>query len=1102
MAAQIRWNYDVFLSFRGEDTRKTFTDHLYTALVNSGIHTFRDDDELPRGERISTELLKAIQESKVSIVVFSKGYASSSWCLDELVEIVRCKNSMGQTLLPIFYDVNPSDVRKQTGTFAEAFAWHADRFQAERVHKWRTALTEAANYSGWDLQNVANGYESRFIQRIVEEVLCKLNNGCLDIGKHPISIGYRTEKIKALLNLGKGDVHIVGIYGMGGIGKTTLAKAVYNQIYNGFEGSSCLLNIKEISKQPNGLVQLQEQLISEVLKSKNLKIANVERGINLIKERFRCKRVLVILDDVDHLKQLNSLAGIDRGSSEWFGPGSRVILTTRDEHLLTELGVHEKYKVEELDHEESLQLFSWHAFGMAHPIQDYKELSISVVNYAGGLPLALETLGSYLSGRSTIEWKNALEKLQIYPHHQIQKILRMSFDSLDDDTVKDTFLDIACFFVGMDKDYAIKILDGCDFFPEIGINILVQRSLVTIIGNGLWMHDLIRDMGREIVRERSSYDLKKRSRLWFHDDALYVLNKQMGSEAVEGLILNPSKLEDVHIKAEAFAKMKNLRLLQINGANVTRCYRHIFEGLRWLCWHRCPLKFLPSNFHLENLVILDMQNSNVKQVWKEIKILSRLKVFNLKNSKFLTKTPNFSQVPNLEILILESCTSLVRLHESIGNLERLVLLNLKGCHNLGNLPKSTSNLKSLQILDLSDCPKIDMLPEQLGNMMALEELHIDRTAIGQLPASIVRLVHLKYLSLSGCKGQSSKSWLSCFSSWISRQSSNPTHLLPASISGLCSLRRLDLYDCNLSEDGLPIDFGCLSSLEYLDIGRNNFLNLPHFIGRLPKLTTLWLSGCASLQSISELPTSLRSLTAMDCTSLETLPNLSNLKSSRDLDFANCQKLVEIQGLESLEITPDIYMENCNNLAYHFRRSLLSQLFWKQLDKYDESRVIILPGSEVPNWFSHQGIGWFMFFELPPLSEGEIQGLLFCAVYAAKDESNQEEFSGRSVGFLELEFTNKTGDIKYHFWPWPTFSFFPKIREDHLFVRYIPLGHNKYLMERGEKVKASLGNDELIEVKKCGIHFLFDDSNVSYGHGRSVVQYVDFDPSKKKKIRRL
>jgi len=196
--------------------------------------------------------------------------------------------------------------------------------------------------------------------------------------------------------------------------------------------------------------------------------------------------------------------------------------------LLTELGVHEKYKVKELNHKESLQLFSWHAFRMAHPIEDYCELSISVVNYAGGLPLALEILGCSLSKRSTIEWKDALKKLQKFPNHEIQKILRMSFDSLHDDTVKDTFLDIACFFVGMDKDYAIKIFDGCGFFPDIGINILIERSLVTInLKNELRMHDLIRDMGREVVRERSSNDLKKCSRLWFREDVLHVLNKQM-----------------------------------------------------------------------------------------------------------------------------------------------------------------------------------------------------------------------------------------------------------------------------------------------------------------------------------------------------------------------------------------------------------------------------------------------------------------------------------------------------------------------------------------------------------------------------------------------
>jgi hypothetical protein len=155
-----RWDYDVFLSFRGEDTHKNFTDHLYSALVQLRIRTFRDDEELQRGENISSELRNTIQRSRFSIVVFSKGYASSKWCLDELAEIVHYKKIIGSSLLSVFYHVDPTDVRNQTGTFAEAFARHEKRFQTdmERVQRWRAALTEATNCSGWDLKSIANGY--------------------------------------------------------------------------------------------------------------------------------------------------------------------------------------------------------------------------------------------------------------------------------------------------------------------------------------------------------------------------------------------------------------------------------------------------------------------------------------------------------------------------------------------------------------------------------------------------------------------------------------------------------------------------------------------------------------------------------------------------------------------------------------------------------------------------------------------------------------------------------------------------------------------------------------------------------------------------------
>ena len=153
------WTYDVFLSFRGEDTRKNFTDHLYFALRDAGINTFRDDNELRREEDITSELWSAIQGSKISVIVFSSNYAASRWCLEELVKIMECRRTVRQLVFPIFYDVEPSDVRNQTGSCAQAFLEHEDRYllDIDKVLRWRRALIEAANLSGWDLRNTADG---------------------------------------------------------------------------------------------------------------------------------------------------------------------------------------------------------------------------------------------------------------------------------------------------------------------------------------------------------------------------------------------------------------------------------------------------------------------------------------------------------------------------------------------------------------------------------------------------------------------------------------------------------------------------------------------------------------------------------------------------------------------------------------------------------------------------------------------------------------------------------------------------------------------------------------------------------------------------------
>ncbi|XP_031122189.1 disease resistance protein RLM3-like [Ipomoea triloba] len=142
--------YAVFLSFMGE-TRRSFSDHLYTSLWEAGVATFR------KGNEISDELKQAIEGSEISVVVFSKNYAQSRWCLDELVKMVECKQKLGRKILPIFYHVTPSEVRKQTGEFGIALNQHIERFGEEIVNGWKAALTTVADLSAWDLEIMKDG---------------------------------------------------------------------------------------------------------------------------------------------------------------------------------------------------------------------------------------------------------------------------------------------------------------------------------------------------------------------------------------------------------------------------------------------------------------------------------------------------------------------------------------------------------------------------------------------------------------------------------------------------------------------------------------------------------------------------------------------------------------------------------------------------------------------------------------------------------------------------------------------------------------------------------------------------------------------------------
>ncbi|XP_058185232.1 disease resistance protein RPV1-like [Rhododendron vialii] len=967
-----QWVYDVFVSFKGADTRKTFTSHLFAALVNNGFRTFRDDKELERGEFISDGLLKAIEGSRISLIVFSKDYAGSRWCLDELVKIMDCRETFKQIVLPIFYDVVPSDVRKQTGVLQDAFANHKKRLREEpdgKVEKWRAALTKAAELSGRHLLDEANRDEAELIKMIIKDVREKVNPTHLYVPDRQVGLDRRVAELNVLLNMEFNFVRIVGIWGMGGIGKTTIAKRLYNIIQHKFERSGFLADIRETSQQPNGLVELQKKLILALLKRSH-EVSNSHEGIEVIKKiafDFGRKKVLLVLDDVDNVQQLKALA-IDRDS---LAPGSRIIITTRDKSLLNilELGEKEIYRPEKLDKNESLELFSWHAFKEDHPSEDHLDLSRQIVHYAGGLPLALEVLGSYFRGGSIPQWERAIAKLRKIPPDDVLGKLKISYDSLSEQ-LKMLFLDMACFFVGIGRDFTVKILEGhyrYDIFVDDEIRKLANRCLIKYdCHDQIVMHDMIRAMGREIVRQES-LDPGKRSRLWHLGDVLEVLRDGTGTEAVNGLILNATDVlevrrdgmgtevieghlpnfidpKDVQVNAKAFERMNDLWLLHLDYVHLTTGYEHISRRLLWLSWKGFSLKCIPWNFSMEKLVALDLRYSSLKLVWNRKMILDKLKFLYLSHCHYLTKTPDFSGLSSLKELLLNDCKSLVEVDKSIRCLDKLLVLDMKNCTELRMLPPGILMLKSLERLDLSGCSNLGnlavfkgplyklwcsffsslTLPPKCGDSIGfslipvqasscLKKLNLKDCQLSYLPNEIGNLISLQTLKLAGNNLSTLPDTigkLSCLKD-LSVDNNKLSHL-PSEIGDLDSLETLDLWG-NKGLNALPESICKLVRLQSLNLHAcNNLSHLPSEIDGLISLNHLDLGGC----NLSHLPSGIGGLTSLEYlfisgSNICTIPDsISSLHRLRSLWLNNCAKL---RSLSKLPTRTYVRAQRCPSL---------------------------------------------------------------------------------------------------------------------------------------------------------------------------------------------
>ncbi|XP_057437658.1 disease resistance protein RPV1-like [Lotus japonicus] len=888
--------YDVFLSFRGEDTRENFTSHLYAELGRKNINTFIDY-KLERGDEISSELYKAIEQSTIYVIIFSQQYASSSWCLDELAKILECRKRYGRDVIPVFYKVDPSSVRQQKESYADAFVNHENRFKDEVTRRWKVSLTEAAGISGWNSRTTRP--ESMLVKNIVEDILRKLDRSFSSDNQGVVGIDKHIAQVQSLLHLESAGVRIIGIWGMGGIGKSTLARALHNKLAIQFSSRSCIINAQQEIERI-GVDSLRKKYLSELLEEE---ISS--NGLHFAIERVKRAKVLLILDDVKDSSQVQKLFG-GRGN---FGQGSRIIVTSRDIQVLWNAEADGIYKVKEMDSQDSLKLFSLKAFKQNYPIEGYTALVEKVLEYAKGVPLALEVLGSLLYGKAKKAWESGLQKLEKFPDDKIFNVLKLSYDGLDNEQ-KEIFLDIACFYRGHLEHIVEHTLDNCGFSAQIGMDVLKDRGFISIWRDRIVVHGLMVEMGLEIVRRQCVNDPGKRSHLWDHEEIYHVLRNNKGTHAIQCIFLEIYKIKEVQLHPETFKHMPNMRILHFHKyssffegqSNVIlpASFGSLPDGLKVLHWDEFPLRSLPLDFCPENLVEIVLFKSSLEQLWEDDQELPNLKRLNLSFSSDLIRIPDLSKFPNIEEITLSGCESLTQVYSS-RLLNRLNFVWLIGCFQLTSLNLRSNILsRSSGVVWLCDCWKLETFSINRTEVVKSRGPHFDGMAIeicddAKGPSGYQEMngkgLDEKYLkNLSFREIQPSRvSYELC---WLNLGNCRSLTSLPNDLYKLKLLRGLILSGCSNLEKFPEIE-KTMENLAVLVLDGTAIQELPSSLQRLVGLEELSLNKCRRLKIIPSWIgrlTKLCKLDLTDCESLETCPSSIFKLKLTGLDFKGCSKL--------------------------------------------------------------------------------------------------------------------------------------------------------------------------------------------------------------------
>ncbi|KAG0626910.1 hypothetical protein M758_2G161000, partial [Ceratodon purpureus] len=539
--------YDVFISHRGPDTKTGFVGFLYEGLKGTGLRPFLDCKSIDKGQDSWTCIEHAIKTTPIVVVIFSESFAQSEWCLKELHLMLE---TPGIKILPVFYKVQPCEVNfPEKGSLAAGFDKLKQRHDATLINQWREDLKRASKLNGWEHSEAKQRLEIDLVKEVVEKIFEYANKALpLDVGEHVIGVDQVACKIIQELDQNK-RVLLLGLWGMGGIGKSTLARELYNSLRTRFP-SSCYIEDVTDKVAQGGIVKVQNCIMKNLCNDKSKKIEDKSHGKVILEERLSKTKFLLVLDDVRDNDEMEYWI-----SRKMLMGDNICIVTSRNRRVFEtpssfdtthEVHIH---NVQRLGSVDSKQVFASYVFGGVSKIkQRYEELVSRVSEACGGVPLVLKVCGNLLKNEEDMDiWKDVLKKLEsgtIMDEEKIFKCLRISYDSLQRHH-QEMFLDIACALLGQPKDWAIRVWRSHGWSAPLGVRSLVEKALVIVDENGCFsMHDHLRDMGREIaMKERACQGFIRR--LWVPESSKLVKGGKELCNSLQTLVISNNFNSDV-----------------------------------------------------------------------------------------------------------------------------------------------------------------------------------------------------------------------------------------------------------------------------------------------------------------------------------------------------------------------------------------------------------------------------------------------------------------------------------------------------------------------------------------------------------------------------